>query len=379
MEKDPFKEYLRESEPDKAGKGYAWSTAIGLQAVDGLKPSKYLIDTAIQNIEGKITMKEAQSLIDSYYEERPVHWSDEQRTEEADKVSSRIAEILSETAFSFSPNEYISIHRKLFRGIYKHAGKIRDYNITKKEWVLDGATVMYGSASELRATLEYDFSQEKDFSYKGLSMDEIIHHLAVFISRLWQIHIFGEGNTRTTAVFFIKYLRMLGFPATNDIFAENAWYFRNALVRANYTNLQKDIHETTEYLEAFLRNLLLNEKNELHNRDLHISGLLNGKKVDIESEKVDIQDKKVDIQDEKVDIESALSTTGKDFSIKTAVHIRRMFEKFGYDEVFGRSAVTDLLDLKNSSASKLLSNLVQADIIEPISGHGKGKYKFKNQ
>lgn len=174
MEKDPFKEYLRESEPDKSGKGYAWSTAIGLQAVDGLKPSKYLIDTAIQNIEGKITMKEAQSLIDSYYEERHVHLSDEERTEEADKVSSRIAEILSETAFSFSPNEYISIHRKLFQGIYKHAGKIRDYNITKKEWVLDGATVMYGSASELRATLEYDFSQEKDFSYKGLSMDEII-------------------------------------------------------------------------------------------------------------------------------------------------------------------------------------------------------------
>ena len=167
MEKDPFKEYLRESEPDKAYKGYAWSTAIGLQAVDGLKPSKYLVDTAIQNIEGKITMKEAQSLIDSYYEERPVHLSDDERTEEADKVSSRIAELLSETGFSFSPNEYISIHRKLFQGIYEHAGKFRDYNITKKEWVLDGATVMYGSASELRATLEYDFSQEKAFSYKG--------------------------------------------------------------------------------------------------------------------------------------------------------------------------------------------------------------------
>ena len=197
MEKDPFKEYLRESEPDKAYKGYAWSTAIGLQAVDGLKPSKYLVDTAIQNIEGKITMKEAQSLIDSYYEERPVHLSDDERTEEADKVSLRIAELLSETGFSFSPNEYISIHRKLFQGIYEHAGKFRDYNITKKEWVLDGATVMYGSASELRATLEYDFSQEKAFSYKGLSMDEIIHHLAIFISRLWQIHIFGEGNTRT--------------------------------------------------------------------------------------------------------------------------------------------------------------------------------------
>ena len=391
MEKDPFKEYLRESEPDKVYKGYAWSTAIGLQAVDGLKPSKYLIDTAIQNIEGKITMKEAQSLIDSYYEERPVHLSDDERTEEADKVSSRIAEILSETAFSFSPNEYISIHRKLFQGIYKHAGKIRDYNITKKEWVLDGATVMYGSASELRATLEYDFSQEKDFSYKGLSMNEIIHHLAVFISRLWQIHIFGEGNTRTTAVFFIKYLRTLGFSATNNIFAENAWYFRNALVRANYTNLQKGIHETTEYLEAFLGNLLLNEKNELHNRNLHISGLLNGEKmdiqdskvdigdskVDIKSEKVDIGDGKVDIQNSKVDIESILSIKGRDFSVKTTIHIYRLFEKFGFDGVFGRSAVMKLLELKGSGASKLLSNLMQADIIEPVYGHGKGKYKFK--
>ena len=370
MEKDPFKEYLRESEPDKAHKGYAWSIAIGLQAVDGLKPSKYLIDTAIKNIEGKITMKEAQNLIDSYYEERPVHLSDDERTEEADKVSLRIAEILSETAFSFSPNEYIAIHRKLFQGIYNHAGKIRDYNITKKEWVLDGATVMYGSASELRATLEYDFSQEKDFSYKSLSMDEIIHHLAVFISRLWQIHIFGEGNTRTTAVFFIKYLRTLGFAATNDIFAENAWYFRNALVRANYTNLQKGIHETTEYLELFLRNLLLNEQNELQNRNLHISGLLN-------KEKVDIQCVKVDIQDAKVDIESVLSAKGSDFTVKTTVHIHRLFEKFGFDGVFGRSAVMELLELKSSGASKLLSNLMQADIIEPVSGHGKGKYKFK--
>lgn len=331
--------------------------------MDGLKPSEYLVDTAIQNIEGKITLKEARDLIDSYYEERPVHLSNDKRTEEADKVSSRIAEILSETAFSFSPNEYIAIHRKLFQGIYKHAGKIRDYNITKKEWVLDGATVMYGSASELRATLEYDFSQERDFSYKGLSMDEIIHHLAVFISRLWQIHIFGEGNTRTTAVFFIKYLRTLGFSATNDIFAENAWYFRNALVRANYTNLQKGIHETTEYLEVFLRNLLLDEQNELHNRNLHISGLLNKEKVDIKAE--------------KVDIESILSGKISDFSKKTISHIHRLLDKFGFDEVFGRSAVMELLKLKSSGASKLLSNLIQADIIEPVSGYGKGKYKFK--
>ena len=256
------------------------------------------------------------------------------------------------------------------KGIYKHAGKIRDYNITKKEWVLDGATVIYGSASELRATLEYDFSQEKNFSYKYLSMDEIIHHLAVFISNLWQIHIFGEGNTRTTAVFFIKYLRILGFSATNDIFAENAWYFRNALVRANYTNLQKGIHETTEYLEVFLRNLLLNEKNELHNRNLHISGLLN-------EEKVDIGNVKVDIQSAKVDIGNVLFTKNNGFSAKTIAHIHRLFVEFGFDEAFGRSAVMELLALKGSGASKLLSNLVQADIIRPVPGYGKGKYKFK--
>ena len=379
MEKDPFKEYMKESEPDKAGKSYVWSTAIGLQAVDGLKTSEYLLHTAIQNIEGNVTLEEAQHLIESYYEERP----DSQRTEEADKVSARIAAILSEQAFSFSPNEYISIHRRLFQGLYSHAGKIRDYNITKKEWVLNGATVLYGSATELRSTLEYDFSQERNFSYKGLSMDEIIHHLAVFISRLWQIHTFGEGNTRTTAVFFIKYLRSLGFSATNDIFADHAWYFRNALVRVNYTNLQKGVHETTEYLELFLRNLLLGEKNELHNRDMHISGLLSAPKVDIRGEKVDIQGGKVDIQGRKVDIQTSkvdihTMLAEKKFSGKTISHIEKLFEIYGFQDIFGRGSVGEILGIKPSGASKLLAKMVQAEIVEPVSGYGKGKYRLKN-
>lgn len=269
---DIFEEYLREKEPQKKEKGYAWHTAIGLQAVDGLETSEYLIDTAKKNIEGDITFEEANKLIHSYYKENIKHIGND-RTEEADKVSVRIAQILSEKSFVFSPAQYISIHKRLFDGVYKHAGEIRDYNITKAEWVLDGDTVMYGGALDLRATLDYDFSVEKEFSYKGLSIDETIKHLAVFISRLWQIHIFGEGNTRTTAVFFIKYLKTLGFDVTNDIFAENAWYFRNALVRANYTNLKKDIHETTEFLESFLRNLLLGENNELKNRYLHIKSV----------------------------------------------------------------------------------------------------------
>ena len=179
---DVFEEYLREKEPQKKEKGYAWHTAIGLQAVDGLETSQYLIDTAKKNIEGDITFEEADALINSYYKENSAHT---QRVEEADKVSVRIAQLLSEKAFVFSPAQYIAVHQKLFNGIYKHAGKIREYNITKSEWVLDGDTVMYGGASELRATLEYDLSVERAFSYKGLSMDQIIKHLAIFVSRLW--------------------------------------------------------------------------------------------------------------------------------------------------------------------------------------------------
>ncbi len=377
MEKDPFKEYIKESEPGKRDKGYVWHTAIGLQVVDGLKPSKYLVDTAIRNIEGDISIDEAGELLNSYYKENPP-LNSEDRTEEADKVAVRIAKVLSEKAFSFTPNEYISIHRKLFTGIYSHAGKIRDYNITKKEWVLNGATVLYGSASELRATLEYDFAEEKKFSYGNLTMDEIIHHLAVFVFRIWQIHIFSEGNTRTTAVFFIKYLRTLGFETTNDIFAENAWYFRNVLVRANYNDLKNGVHETTEYLELFLRNLLLDEKNELHNRTMHISGLLNGNsKVDIEQPKVDIGQTKVDINQPKVDIKEKLVQYNTKLKGKTMDHIVTIYDTYRENQIFGRTQVVEVTGLKPARASQLLKFLVDNNIIEVVQGHGKGKYRFK--
>ena len=267
MSNDIFEKYSKEKEPTKYYKTYAWKTAIGLQRVDGLEPSKYLIQTAEQNINGDISFDDAHALIHSYYKESKIK---SERAEEADKVSVRIAQIISEKSFVFSPIEYTTIHKRLFDGIYSHAGKIRDYNISKEEWVLDGDTVIYGNAFNLRETLEYDFGVEKNFSYKGLSTEELIVHIAKFISNLWQIHVFGEGNTRTTAVFLIKYLSKLGFNVTNDIFAENSWYFRNALVRANYNNFEKGITETTQYLELFLRNLLLNEDNILSNREMHI-------------------------------------------------------------------------------------------------------------
>lgn len=271
IKKDPFNEYIKNVPPTRKELGQAWQTAIGLQDVDGLKPSEYLYETAKKNIDGEISIDEAGKLINNYYESKSIRLENELRTEEADKVSARIARILSDNSFTFSPTQYISIHRELFMGIYPHAGKIRDYNISKKEWVLDGDTVSYGNASDLMEILEYDFSQERKFRFNGLTMEETIRHLAQFISRIWQIHIFGEGNTRTTAVFSIKYFRMLGFNVENNLFAENSWYFRNALVRANYNNIKEGIYETTEFLEKFLKNLILNENNELHNREMHIS------------------------------------------------------------------------------------------------------------
>ena len=265
-----FEEYIRQSEPHKREKGYAWQTAIGLQAVDGLKPSEYLKEKARQHIEGDITIDEVKQLVDSYYKSKVARSSSEDRTEEADKVSARITEILSENTFTFSPIEYLAIHRHLFEGIFSHAGQIPEYNITKKEWVLKGATVLYASAGSIRETLEYDFSQEKIFDYKNLNIDEAIRHIARFVSGIWQIHAFGEGNTRTTAVFTIKYLHTFGFNFSNETFANHSWYFHNALVRANYNDLTKGVYATTEFLEKFFRNLILNEQNELKNRNLQI-------------------------------------------------------------------------------------------------------------
>ena len=263
-------EYIRQGEPDKIDKSNAWKTAIGLQDVDGLEPSDYLIETAKEHIEGKISINEAEQRIHSYYEERKDRISVEKDTKEADIVSVRISKLLSEKTFQFSPVELQNIHKKLFIDIFDHAGKIRNYNITKKEWVLKGNTVLYASYDSIKDTLDYDFAQEKDFSYEGLSLAESVHHLSRFTSGIWQIHPFCEGNTRTTAVFIIKYLNTFGFNIDNETFAKNSWYFRNALVRANYNDWQNGIHETTKYLDLFFENLLMNKQHELKNRFMHI-------------------------------------------------------------------------------------------------------------
>lgn len=261
-----FDEYIRNGEPGKKEKASAWKTAIGLQAVDGLQTSEYLKDTAAKHIEGDISIDEVKSLINGYYESKTVRTPKDKDTEEADKVSANITRILNEKSFAFSVTGFTSIHRRLFKGVFKFAGKIRDYDITKKEWVLRGDTVLYVNAEDLHRAIEYDLEQEKNFSYKGLSLDEVVAHIAKFTSNLGQIHPFGEGNTRTTAVFTIKYLRSIGFDVNNDLFAEHSWYFRNALVRANYRNVRKGIEPDMSFLLLFFRNLMMGEHNDLKNR-----------------------------------------------------------------------------------------------------------------
>ena len=267
-----FDEYIKQGERGPKQKAEAWKTAIGLQEVDGLKPSSYLLDTARRHIEGEITIEEVKGLIDTYYKSKEGRLSlEEEKAAEADKVSSNITELLQEETFSFTPSELMRIHRRLFHNIYKFAGKFRTYNISKQEWVLDGASVLYNPYENIGETLEYDFAQERKFEYKTLSTDDFISHIASFIAGLWQIHPFEEGNTRTTAVFLIKYLRSFGYTITNDLFDTNSWYFRNALVRANYINREMGIVPEMSFLENFLRNLVLGEHNDLKNRYLHIN------------------------------------------------------------------------------------------------------------
>ena len=263
-------EYIKQGEPNRVEKTKIWETAIGLQEVDGLKPSKYLIKQAKENIEGNIDIEEVKIRIDEYYEVQGSRKNFEKENEEADKVAVRITQILSENAFNFAPTELLNIHKRLFKDILEVAGAYRDYNFTKKEWVLNGDTVIYAPYETIKETLEYDFEQEKNFSYKDLSLDESIKHLCRFTSNIWQVHPFCEGNTRTTAVFIIKYLRTFGFNIKTQVFADNSWYFRNSLVRANYKNFEKNVFEDTSFLEKFFYNMLTGTKHELKNRYAHI-------------------------------------------------------------------------------------------------------------
>ena len=266
-----FDEYIRQGETQQIERAEAWRVAIGLQAVDGLKTSAYLQETARRNIEGDITIDEAKELVNQYYIKKTTHDEGDANVEEADKVSANISKLLQTDAFTYSVAGFAAIHRAIFEGVFKQAGCFMDYDITNKEWVLRGDTVLYAHWEDLNMTLQYDLEQERQFNYKSLDKNQLMEHISKFVSGLWQIHPFGEGNTRTTAIFTIKYLRSLGFDVNNDLFEQHSWYFRNALVRANYRNVAKGIDYEFVFLERFFRNLLLGEDNALKNRYMMIN------------------------------------------------------------------------------------------------------------
>ena len=310
-----FDEYIRQGEPPKKERAEAWRVAIGLQAVDGLKTSDYLQDTARRNIEGEITIDEARELVKEYYIKKTTHDEDDADKEEADRVSSNISKLLQTDAFTYSVAGLAAIHRAIFEGVFKHAGRFRDYDISKKEWVLRGDSVLYGRWQDLRMAIEYDLGQEHQFDYTGLKKDQMVEHLAKFVSGLWQIHPFGEGNTRTTAIFTIKYLRSQGFSVNNDMFERHSWYFRNALVRANYRNLEKGIGYEPIFLVRFFRNLLLGENHTLKNRYMMIDAPEEWKMPDSEQSPDKLPDKLPD----------KFSTNNE--------YVKRLVEVVGHDEV----------------------------------------------
>lgn len=297
MKQQEFDEYIRQVEPFAQESANAWKTAIGLQQVDGLKPSSYLLETARKNIEGDITIDEVRQLLDSYYKSKTIKTAEEHNEEEADKVSANIKKILSSRTLAFNTNGFISIHRRIFDGVFSHAGEIRNYNISKKEWVLRGNSVDYLNWEDLRRALDFDIQQERDFDYKGLTEEQKIKHICHFVSGLWQIHPFCEGNTRTTAVFTIQYLRSIGYNVDNEIFALHSWYFRNALVRANYKNSKLGINYDSSFLEKFFQNLLLGANYELKNRYLVIDAPKDlVQQNDTQEDKFDTQEDKFDTQ-----------------------------------------------------------------------------------
>lgn len=356
---EDYSEYFIQGDPDQHDRVRNWMAAIGLQNVDGLTPSNYMLETVRRNINGEITIDEVSRLVDEYYTTQE-GLKQEARTLEADKVAVRIAQLLSHQTFGLGPNYLALIHRSLFEGIYKFAGAYRDYNISKKELVLKGESVRYEHAPLILPTLKYEFEQEEKFSYKDLTMEEMVKHISRFVANVWQIHPFGEGNTRTTAVFTIQYLKYLGFKVTNEVFAENSRYFRNALVRANYSNIQYGIKETTGYLERFFRNLLMGEKNELKSRYMIIGTLWN--------EKVSTQEKLSSTQ------ETAISTQERPSSTRQTT-AERIIEEIRKHPFTTREQLAEVVGITPDGIKKQLEKLKKAGKIRHVGATKKGHWE----
>lgn len=383
------KGYTTVSEPDPEMLGWAWGTAIGLQAIDDLQPSDDLVDLAMQSVEGELLLRECSERLERRYAYRARLSEEGMRIEEADRVSARMAMLLCEPVCDLTASALVDIHRRLFTGIHENAGRYRTEIVARAEEILDGASVTYAGASGLAAVLDDVLAREAAWSYAGLAEDEIILHLSQFAATLFRVHPFDHGNVRTMAVFLLRYLRSLGYREMADTFAEGAVYFRGALVCAAYTSLPDGVTETPVYLARFLENLLLGQEHALDEEDLLLANRRSEAEMNhASSEALQpiphppvrltrvnlVGPQKVNVQvNRKVDVQN---TTSGEFSAKTQRHIETLRAQFGNDGIWGRADVIEILGIRGSGASKMIGNLLDAGIIEPVSGYGKGRYHF---
>ena len=267
---EDFGEYLNQGNPDIKEKAYVWAAALGLQATDGLRTSYEMRRTARQHIEGRLTIDEVRQHINEYYKSNPPATTDKEKEQEADKVACNIADVLFNKRLDFSTDGYLNLHRQIFDGVYDHAGQLRATDIVKSEWVLEKDTVFYLHWEELRMALDSNFQFERNLHYDELNKEDLLEWIAFFTAGIWHIHPFNEGNTRSIAVFSILLLRPLGYDIHTDVFADHSWYFRNAMVRANYMNELKHIHVNPDFHIRFFRNWMFGDQWDLRNRYLAI-------------------------------------------------------------------------------------------------------------
>jgi len=254
--------------------GY-WSLSCGLQAVDGLTVSKSALLDGDDYVAGT---KSATEVYNRSLDRYSSHVQ-EGREAEADVVAAAMLVALEDDGFSLSPIMLDNIHARIFEPATvvgfdrRWVGRHRTVNITKSEPVLGGRSVTYADWRMISDQLRYDFSEERRHCYGSSLNEEFVRHFSRFIANIWQTHAFREGNTRTVALFSQKYLRYLGVRCDNMLFMDNSLFYRDALVRANFSNLELGIAEDLSFLNAFYENLVLDKNHNLSSYDLNLHGI----------------------------------------------------------------------------------------------------------
>ena len=350
MTENPFSEYLKSGDPAARHRASAWSTAVGFHDITRTSVSGFLLEGARRNIEGSLGFPELEAEVGAFHRE-----SGNETCAREDLLTLRCAEELLKEEFSLTPEVLLGIHRGIFRGLSPEAGKYRTEDFSRKEWVLSDGVVKYGYTEGLPGYLSYDFSVEREVDYGQFTEDQIIRHVAYFIANLWQLHAFREGNTTVCTVFLIRYLKALSLYRDSDLFYRKSWYYRNALVRANYSDRRIAIFPSTEFLEMFLRSMICGEKQELRNRDMHLRAV--GAGIHLPPE----MGKKVSRLSEKI-----------------AVHPKLLYSRF-HDRSFDLQDLREVTGLHKDRAEEISRILVDVGVLFSFEKENRLLFRFPEE